>query len=196
MPVELFWYQDPFVFLTDFDNAMKIIPDKSMTVTEQLNAALRFAIGFSIIMLIIRHDVRSLFFAAFVAFVTVIIHTHYNKTNKDKKHILEHMNIKDHPYNGHCTVPTPNNPFMNVTLVDVTDFPNRPPACNVSDPHVTDKITHHFHKDTYQDIDDVFGRRSNDRQWYTMPVTTVPNDQNAFANWLYVKNAPERKITL
>ena len=36
-----------------------------------------------------------------------------------------------------------------------------------------------------QDVDDLFGRYNSQRQFYTMPSTTVPNDQKSFAEWLY-----------
>jgi len=32
---------------------------------------------------------------------------------------------------------------------------------------------------------DVFNRTQSQRQWYSMPSTTIPNDQESFQNWLY-----------
>ena len=42
-----------------------------------------------------------------------------------------------------------------------------------------------YFKDIYRDIDDAFDRKSSFRNFYTMPSTSIPNDQMEFANWLY-----------
>ena len=42
-----------------------------------------------------------------------------------------------------------------------------------------------FNKNLYRDLTDVYGKNNSQRQFYTTPITTVPNDQNSFANWLY-----------
>jgi hypothetical protein len=34
-------------------------------------------------------------------------------------------------------------------------------------------------------VDDLFNRNTSQRQFYTTPVTTIPNDQTGFARWLY-----------
>ena len=37
---------------------------------------------------------------------------------------------------------------------------------------------------TYRDPNDIYNRISSERQFYTTPNTTVPNDQTGFAKWL------------
>jgi hypothetical protein len=163
-----------------------------MSLAEQLNAALRFAIFFSLIVLVVRHDIRTVFFAVFCAFLTIVIYKYDERENKDKKSLLEKMSIKDDKFAGHCTLPTKNNPFMNVNLTDYKDFPNRPPACNISNPKVKKQIESTF-GNVYKDVNDIFGKNASDRQFFTMPSTTIPNDQKAFAEWLYIQNAPPGK---
>ena len=34
-------------------------------------------------------------------------------------------------------------------------------------------------------IESLFNNKSSQRQFYTLPSTTIPNDQGGFANWLY-----------
>ena len=36
------------------------------------------------------------------------------------------------------------------------------------------------------DVNDVFGKMNSQRQFYTMPSTTIPNAQDDFAKWLYL----------
>lgn len=60
-----------------------------------------------------------------------------------------------------CTKPTNDNPYMNFTIGDQIINPNRPPACDIN------------------------LIKNNDRNFYTMPSTTLVNDQEGFANFLY-----------
>lgn len=186
--VEKFWIYDPVFFITDFSNAAKFIPDKFMTFEEQLNATLRFAIYFSIIVFVIRNDHRVLFFAIFIALFTVIIHQHHLSTKDLKKQVLEKLELKQDKNNGYCVESTPSNPFMNVSMEDYKTFPNRPKACNLQQRSVQRKVKQNFEEGLYRDVDDIFNKKASDRQYYTMPVTTIPNDQKAFANWLYSTN--------
>ena len=68
-------------------------------------------------------------------------------------------------------IPTTNNPFMNVTAGDLIDNQNRLPVQKDLDKNILDNI------------DYVLG--DSKRQFYTMPDTTIPNDQMNFAKWLY-----------
>lgn len=190
---EEFWTKDPLEFLLDVENYIKIIPNGQMTLVEQLNAVLRFSILFSIIVIVIRHDIRVILFTLFVAFFTMLIHKYSTKEEKDKKKLLEKMDINHDRYSGYCVKPTKNNPFMNPTPADYGDFPNRPPACRISKPSVQNKIQEIMDESVYRDVDDVYGKITNDRQFYTMPNTQIPNDQKKFAEFLYVQNAPKAK---
>jgi len=192
--IESFWLEDPIFFFLDTENYSKIIPDKTMTLSEQLNALFRFSIIFSLIILVIKHDLHSLLFALFGAIFTILIFKYAEKENKNKKGILEKMNIHEDKYAGNCTLPTKNNPFMNVLPTDIKDFPNRPPACNISNKNVRRKMNDAFSESVYKDVDDIYGRNTSHRQFYTMPSTTIPNDQKKFAEFLYVQNAPPGKM--
>jgi hypothetical protein len=90
-----------------------------------------------------------------------------------------------------CYQPTQQNPFMNATMEDYLTFDNkgnivdRPPACNPNDPSVKRKIDTLFDNNLFKDITDVWGKVNSQRNFYTNPSTTIPNDRDAFANWLY-----------
>lgn len=190
---EQFWTKDPLEFFLDVENYTKIIPSGQMSLVEQLNASFRFSILFSLVIIIIRHDVRVIFFALFVAFLTMLIHKYSTREEKGRKGVLEKMNIQRDRYSGYCLKPTRENPFMNPNPTDYGDFPNRPPACRISKPSVQNKIQEYMDEGVYRDVDDIYGKIANDRQFYTMPNTTIPNDQKKFAEFLYVQNAPKAK---
>jgi hypothetical protein len=89
-----------------------------------------------------------------------------------------------------CVLPTPDNPFMNVALDDYRNDPNRPPACSPdtllnSGRTVGDETEVQFSKNLFMDVGDLFGSNNSRRQFYTNPSTTIPSNQNEFAQWLY-----------
>jgi hypothetical protein len=85
-----------------------------------------------------------------------------------------------------ATSPTAANPFMNVLLDELTYNPTRPPAENVSDPNNVQHLDDFFRIQWKNDPTDVFGRSQSQRQFYTTPSTSVPNDQGSYQNWLYL----------
>ena len=160
-----------------------IIPDSSQDVVDQLNSVMRFSIYFSIIILALKHDVRAIYFTIFVAFVTWIIYTQYVAEDHTKRELFDRLGIKADFKKRNCIKPTENNPFMNVSRVDYADFPNRPKACSIQDS--AKETGEFFEKGLYRKEDDVFFKSASDRQFFTMPFTTIPNDQTGFAKWLY-----------
>jgi len=83
------------------------------------------------------------------------------------------------------TYPTDRNPFMNVLLDEIKYNPTRPAAANIGDKNVKITLDDFFRVEFTSDPTDVFGRSQSQRQFITMPSTTVPNDQDSYQNWLY-----------
>jgi hypothetical protein len=96
-----------------------------------------------------------------------------------------------------CTKPTRDNPFMNVLPFEYETNPDRSPACDIQRSSVQRRAEALFEQTGSlgglpRNSDDIFHRSANSRQFVTNPVTTIPNDQTGFANWLYRKE-PEVK---
>lgn len=111
------------------------------------------------------------------------------------RNVKEHLENEVRPDNtkdGICTKPTIDNPFMNVTMKDYMNFDsqgsivNRPPACDPNDPEIKKTMDETFSNNLYRDVSDVFGKQSSQRNYFTMPWTTIPNKQDEFARWLYL----------
>jgi hypothetical protein len=83
------------------------------------------------------------------------------------------------------TPPTARNLFMNVLLDEIKYNPGRPEAAPVDNPTVKQTMDDYFRVQWFSDPTDVFGKNQSQRQFVTQPSTTVPNDQGAFADWLY-----------
>ena len=81
--------------------------------------------------------------------------------------------------------PTDNNPFMNVPLT-AYDIPQR---YSRSEPECGQKCKKNFYKSLFRSPDDALWNRSaSERQFYTAPNTSVPNEQTKYAMWLYGNN--------
>lgn len=84
------------------------------------------------------------------------------------------------------TKPTAANPFMNVLLDEIKYNPTRPPADSISNANNQIVLDDFFRVQWTSDPTDVFGRSQGQRQFYTMPSTSIPNDQGSYQNWLYL----------
>ena len=83
-----------------------------------------------------------------------------------------------------CRKPTNDNPMMNPAI---TEFGagDPPAACNADDDDIKESIKVNFNHQLFRDVDELWERENSQRQFYTMPNTTIPNNQNEFASWLY-----------
>jgi len=90
------------------------------------------------------------------------------------------------PNDPNQTMPTATNPFMNVLLDELQYNPTRAAAAPVNSPLVKATLKDYFHVQWFNDPTDVFGRSQGQRQFYTMPNTSIPNDVGSYQNWLYL----------
>ena len=87
---------------------------------------------------------------------------------------------------GPCNVPSPSNdnPFMNINLITSNRTQNSAPL-SYNKPGLQAEIDEKFNHDLFRDVSSVYGKRNSQRQFYTVPSTTIPNNQTSFAKWLY-----------
>jgi hypothetical protein len=83
------------------------------------------------------------------------------------------------------TYPTDANPFMNVLVNEVLDTPTRGAAATVDTNAMARQLSDQFQTRLYGDPTDVYQHTQDQRVWATGPITSIPNDQGSFANWLY-----------
>ena len=91
-----------------------------------------------------------------------------------------------------CRKPTADNPFANIVFADYLDAGNVPEPCNVDNKDIQKEMNYLYNSSIYRNIEDVFERENSQRIFYTVPITTIPNKQTEFANWLY-KTGPTCK---
>lgn len=178
------WYRDPQRFLAD-TSVSHFFPSRDEPLVDQLNATMRFAVYLSLILFVIKRDPNMLFIGVAVGAVTYVVHESRRSDDVGSFERMKSLDLGQEPDGKVCVKPTRDNPFMNVNVNQIRDFPNRPPACDPMRKKVKAQMEKEFDHDLYRDVDDVFGRNSSSRQFYTMPSTTIPNDSVGFAEWLY-----------
>jgi hypothetical protein len=189
-----FWADSPQILINP-DRLSEFFPSNNFSKTENLNAITRLGIYISIILVLYHSHGKYAFVGIFTALVVYFVH----KYNVDIP-LLQHSTPSQRTVlpvesleNTKCTPPTLDNPFMNATMKDYLKadpktgaIVDRPPACNSNDPEIKQQIDKHFNNNLFKDVTDVFGKMNSQRQFFTMPWTTIPNDpQGEFAKWLY-----------
>lgn len=95
---------------------------------------------------------------------------------KDSKDSKDNKDNKDNK----CQMPTLDNPFMNGLA---GDNPTRQEACK--SPKVAKISENYLDHNLYKDVNDIYEKHNSQRQFYTNPSTTYPNDREAFMKWCW-----------
>jgi len=180
-----FWYNDLSILVAT-DRLDEFFPSKSMTFEEQLNAFVRLMAYISIILTSYSRDVNYIYILIASIIFTYLIYRYSDgeSLGKTKKEDF----ISNYDSKKNYILPSIDNPFMNVQFDDYIKNPNRDAISklnNYKNPNLNKLIDEKFNYNLYKDVSDIFGKNNSQRQFYTTPVTTIPNDQGSFADWLY-----------
>ena len=177
---EKFWLEDPSI-LFQADKWTNFVPLQSMTTTEALNSVLRFAIYSSLLLTATTGNTSYIYAAPVVALASILLHKLFPHGKK-----LEAYLDYAKPTSKKYTMPTPDNPFMNVVLTDIVDNPDRGDAAPVDDKEVRTQIYKAFQKtrDIHMDTSDLFDQTQAMRTFHTLQSAKVPNDQDGFLSFL------------
>lgn len=77
------------------------------------------------------------------------------------------------------------NPFNNILIDEYAYSPTREAAPDITTTQSKVDLDTMFRTQWYSDPTDVFGKTQSQRMFVTAPVTTIPNDQGSYQNWLY-----------
>lgn len=189
-----YWIQNPMI-LIDPDRLTYFYPKTSMTLGEKINSIIRLGFYIGVVLSIVYKNYLFFYIPIVVMVGSIIVYySHPPKVRESYHHNLpppqpnrsydelvkEVQESQKEPEK--CIAPTEDNPFMNFLLADDR---KRPEACHQSDPDIKEKIENNFQKNLFMDVTDIYNKRHSQREFYTMPSTTVPNDQDTFAKWLY-----------
>ncbi len=181
-----FWMEDPAILFKP-ERLNQFFPTYQMTFIEKLNAITRLAIYLGLALYLVSSNYNWLYLAILIPIFTIFmyktqrenIETYFN--NYDS---LENAINEAELLTPETVKPTVNNPFMNINLI--TDDRTRAPATpSWNNDEVMADIEDKFNYNLYRDTGDLYGKNNSQRQYVTMPSTTIPNDQTTFAKWLY-----------
>jgi hypothetical protein len=188
-----FWFDDAFILL-DKERLTEFFPSQSnhTTLEERLNAIVRLSMYLSLMLYAYHKEPAYLFIFLITCVGSILVY------KQEKQHVKENMLSEpslpkqaEEREDATCTPPTLDNPFMNATMKDYLNVDesnriiDRPQACDTADPIIKKEMDRTFGHNLFTDVDDLFGKMNSQRQFYTMPSTTIPNKQGEFANWLY-----------
>lgn len=171
------WFKTP-MDIVDPANLNHLLPTEDMSIEEQHNSFMRFVLVFSALIFLINKNPKVVFIPLFGGILSVIL---FNTKELSGVETFEKMDERAYK----CTKPSANNPFMNVLVSDYKDQPTKEKACDVTSEKVKDQMATLFTNDLFRSVDDIFDKNYSYRQFYTTPNTTIPNDQESFAKWLY-----------
>ena len=77
------------------------------------------------------------------------------------------------------------NPFHNILVDEYKYAPTRAAAPDITTSQSKIALDAMFRTQWYSDPTDVFGKTQSQRTFVTAPVTTIPNDQGSYQDWLY-----------
>lgn len=161
------------------DRLTEFFPRISQTQEERLNSIARLGIYAGILLALYKRDYRQLLLSVVILAFTLFVYkrqqTRESMTNEEKK---------EQPR------PTLNNPFMNP---NITNFGVKPIKESVPDysqdtkeaQTLREEVEDKFNYNLYKSIDDVYDTMHGRRDFYTVPNTEVPSNQDKFLEFLY-----------
>lgn len=157
-----------------------LLPTEYMTIEDKFNAITRLLLFVCIILALVFQESKIILLMIILIILIIIIYQFQKKTTRDAYKVLEVNNVKVVD-NEICTKPNIHNPFMNPNILDL----NQRRACPITDRKTMEEVEKIFDDTMFRNVDDIYDKNTGKRHFYTVPVTTVPNDQTKFGNWLY-----------
>ena len=201
---EKFWIHDPIVLFRNFCNFNPLQSLNTSNLSKNFNSYTRFIL---ILMIILYSATKKLYYI-YVGIVLIVIIIALNYFFGSDS--FESIDMYELILNGKNNLNNPvNNYVKDNNLLNEAQLPKRTsdyfnPNVAVNNPLKNTPITDYDKKqeyskatlstggDTSSFVKGKIFQTENDyvfdtstRQFYTMPNTTVPNDQTSFANWLY-----------
>lgn len=201
-----FWINSPTI-LFDKNNINQLWPTKQMTVEEKLNAITRLVLILTLLGYLITRTMKFVITGLITIASLIFLYTVQKQQQAPslKKTFTEAFTNPD-IYNrlrSRFTNPSAANPAMNVLMTEYTDNPNRKPATAAFMPIVEKEINaktqeyviHNLSRENedkndlsnklFKDLGDNFEFDQSMRTWYANPNTTIPNNQQSFAEFCY-----------
>jgi hypothetical protein len=161
-----------------------LIPTDYMTMDEKLNTLTRLIIFVCLLVALVLQDMKIILLMIILVLFIVLLQR-FSNANKEEIDAFLNENKLQVIDNKVCVKPTKDNPFMNPSLLDIKEDDDAPKACPITNVNVATDIDEIYNSTMFRNVDDIYDRSTSRRQFYSVPASTIPNDQTTFANWLY-----------
>lgn len=161
-------------------------PLVNMSFRDKLLSIINLIIFISLILTLISRNIIYILFAIILIIFIFYINLYNEKVKIELNETLADRNLA-FINNELCVKPTIDNPFMNPSIIDYKNNNNNIKACPFNKDIIEDNINTYFKQNVFKDINDIYGRQFSERQFYTVPSTTIPNDRKSYENWLYYR---------
>jgi len=183
-----FW-SDKISILYDKNFLFEIIPKKEYNLNRKLNALLRFTVYYCLIVYLM--DTKKRYVLSFIigmGLFTYLIYFKYKESfmNRETNKIMnDSEDMKINELSSECRIPTKDNPFMNPLLADFGSNKSKPACTSYNNKGVQRVTKDFFEEDLYKDVNDIFDNGNSQRQFFSVPGNSVPNDRDTFMKWCY-----------
>ena len=183
-----FWLENPNVLLNK-NYISEIWPRSDFGLAQKLNAITRIIILFSVL----GYYLTKSMYIPISALVSIVVIVIIYKTKRVNKINEAFTNIKktqklSRVLEKEFTMPTKKNPVMNVMMNDYKDNPKKKPAAPAYNKQVLEKINNSAKNNNsklYKNLGDSLAFEHSMRNFYTMPNSSIPNNQKDFALFCY-----------
>ena len=183
-----FW-AEKISILYDRNYLFDVIPKKEYDLNRKLNALLRFTIYYSVIVYLMdRSKQYVLTYILGMGLFTYLIYYKYRESymNVVTNNIMNDTHETDiNELSSECRIPSKDNPFMNPLLTDYGTNKSKPACDSYNNKGVQRIIEDNFDEDLYRDVNDIFKNGNSQRQFFSVPGNSVPNDRDTFMKWCY-----------
>lgn len=171
---EVFWFNDLTIL---YKNCYIYFPSPNYSLITNLNALIRFFILYSILCFLIYQKVDVFIPLALIITISLILYyfRHYIK-EPFKNNTKATIKIEKR-------TSTSSNPMMNLNIMDYNNKKNIEIDQNITN----EEINKNLNGNLFEDLTDSSNKNMFERNFYTTPINTIPNNQTEFAKWLYDK---------
>ncbi len=171
---EVFWFNDLTIL---YKNCYIYFPSSNYSLITNLNALIRFFILYSILCFLIYQKVDVFIPLALIITISLILYyfRHYIK-EPFKNNTKTTIKIEKR-------TSTSSNPMMNLNIMDYNNKKNIEIDQNITN----EEINKNLNGNLFDDLTDSSNKNMFERNFYTTPINTIPNNQTEFAKWLYDK---------
>ena len=182
---EVFWFNDISIL---YKNCYIFLPSTEFSLIKNLNAIVRFFILYSVLCFVVYQDTDVFLPLLLVMIISIVLYYVRGYIQEPYENLVGNRDsskfqpiVKNSKIEDVIKTSTPNNPMMNINVMDYNNNKNIK-----IDETITDEIKNkNLNNDLFNDIGDMSNKNMLERNFYTNPINTVPNDQTSFAKWLY-----------